>query len=140
MRDRVDGSSQHDVHDGVNTRGQEAGQQPEAERPRGEHKDRDTNSQPQQGTVEEPAVPGIDRNVFGVVPEVVGVGGGLLVQTDVAQLDLPEPENCRAMGVFGGVGLGVMLTVNGHPFASLLAGCDPAEEAEREGGNRVHRE
>ena len=72
--------------------------------------------------------------------EGLGIAGLTHVVVDVPELDLPEAVHQRAVRILLGVGEGVVLAVDRHPFAPVLAGGEPEHEPEPPVGERVQPE
>jgi len=115
--------------------GEQAGLPPEDEA-----QQRDPAAEPEPGPVEQPSVEGVGRQVAGVALDGHAVAGGAPVQGGVGELDPPEAQHQRRVGVVDGVGRRVVATVHGGPLAGLHAGRDPEEGPQDGGRRRVDRD
>ena len=91
--------------------------------------------EPDERVVERELVEAIDGDVARVLPRVLLVARDLLVEPDVAELHLPEPDDRGAVRIFLGVGRGVVLAVHRDPLARAHPGRDPDHEP---AGHRRH--
>jgi hypothetical protein len=86
---------------------------------------------------EDPAVPPVLADVLRPAGQRLRVPRLADVVVDVAELDLPEAVDERAVRVLLSVGEGVVLAVDGDPLAAILAGGDPQDDPEEEVSDRM---
>lgn len=109
------------------------------ERTENHHEDRDSDTEAEKGSIEEPTIPTIGRKIARVA-QGVGVSRGLSIQRHIGQLNSTPAEEHGGMRITLHIGVGVMLAMHGHPLAGLDPGADPDQKAEREAGRSAQRE
>ena len=96
-----------------------------------DHEGRDTDGEPEQSVVVEPAVRPSGLQVSGVTTERLFVARLASVQGDVAALHLEPAEENGGVRISLDVGVGVVLAVYRDPLTWADAGRDPHQEAKR---------
>ncbi len=132
----VDRGRQHeDVQDEMDGDHEDAPRGPEDE-----HRQDEPEDAAQRALGEDPPVPPVLPDVLGPARERLGVAGFADVVVHVAELDLPEAVDERAVRILLGVGESVVLAVNGDPLAAVLARGDPQDDPEEEIRERMKRQ
>jgi len=134
MADSVHGRRTRDVQHGVPD-----GNDGTHERSEGKHENRDAKGETEERSIEEPAVPAVGWQITRVA-QGVGVTRGLSIQRHIGQLNSSPAEENGGVRITFHIGVGVMLTVDGHPFTGLDPGTDPHQHTEGETGRTAQSE
>ena len=120
----VDRRRRRQIQIGVDERRQQSG-------PRAENcnQDGDSYSQTDEGSIEEPPVPSIRRQVAGVSRDEFWLTNGSPVQSNVRQLHPPPSEEDGGVRISLHVGVRMMLPMDGDPLSRSDSGGDPDENS-----------
>ena len=97
-----------------------------------------TKAQADKAVVEKDLVPLVDLDVPAVLPQCFGIVGGLLIETDVVQLDFPVTLEDRGVGVAEDVRVSVVATVDCSPLARPYTSRQPENGATGKIQSRAH--
>ena len=124
MSDPVHRSRRRQIQVGVDRRRDETGPWPDREA-----QEDDADRQTDEGTIEQPSVPTVGREILRVLGHEFDVARRPSIESDVRPLHTPPAEKNRGVRIAFDIGVGVMLAMDGDPLTRSDSRRDPDEQS-----------